>query len=51
MSLLNDRAQGGASIYNGEVELMVNRRILMDDARGVNAALNETNRDNDQGLE
>jgi len=41
----NDRAQGGASILNGEVELMIHRRLLVDDGRGVGEALNETDWD------
>ncbi|KAK7250817.1 hypothetical protein RIF29_33527 [Crotalaria pallida] len=41
LSVLVDRATGGASIKDGEVELMVHRRILHDDGRGVGEALNE----------
>ncbi|KDR11229.1 lysosomal alpha-mannosidase isoform X2 [Zootermopsis nevadensis] len=41
-SILTDRAQGGTSLNNGEVELMVHRRLLHDDAFGVSEALNET---------
>lgn len=37
-----DRAQGGASLKPGQVEVMVHRRILKDDARGVAQPLNET---------
>jgi len=36
-----DRAQGGSSINNGEVELMIHRRLTMDDNRGVEEALDE----------
>jgi Glycosyl hydrolases family 38 C-terminal domain. len=36
-----DRAQGGASLAEGQIELMVHRRITRDDARGVGEALNE----------
>lgn len=36
-----DRAQGGASIYAGEVELLIHRRLLYDDNRGVGEPLNE----------
>ena len=38
---MNDRAQGGASIKEGELELMIHRRCLHDDARGVGEPLNE----------
>ncbi|XP_015365920.1 PREDICTED: lysosomal alpha-mannosidase isoform X2 [Diuraphis noxia] len=41
-SILNDRSQGGSSLQDGEIELMVHRRILHDDAFGVSEALNET---------
>ncbi|XP_046734873.1 lysosomal alpha-mannosidase isoform X4 [Diprion similis] len=41
MSVLNDRAQGGSSLNDGQVELMLHRRILHDDAFGVGEALNE----------
>jgi len=39
---LPDRAQGGTSLKSGQIELMLNRRILNDDARGVGEPLNET---------
>lgn len=41
-SILNDRSQGGSSLQDGEIELMVHRRILYDDDFGVQEALNET---------
>ncbi|XP_015516452.1 lysosomal alpha-mannosidase isoform X2 [Neodiprion lecontei] len=41
ISVLNDRAQGGTSLNEGQVELMLHRRILNDDAFGVGEALNE----------
>ncbi|XP_028775256.1 alpha-mannosidase [Neltuma alba] len=40
-SVLVDRATGGASIQDGEVELMLHRRMLFDDGRGVDEALDE----------
>lgn len=40
-SVLVDRATGGASIKDGEVELMLHRRILQDDSRGVGESLDE----------
>ncbi|CAG2170825.1 unnamed protein product [Oppiella nova] len=41
MTVLNDRSQGGSSIKDGSVELMVHRRDLFDDVFGVAEALNE----------
>ncbi|XP_057366002.1 lysosomal alpha-mannosidase-like [Daphnia carinata] len=42
MTVLVDRPQGGSSLHDGELELMVHRRCLYDDAFGVGEALNET---------
>ncbi|CAN6472467.1 unnamed protein product [Victoria cruziana] len=42
MSVLVDRATGGSSIADGEMELMLHRRLLHDDSRGVGEPLNET---------
>ncbi|KAK7070039.1 carbohydrate binding [Halocaridina rubra] len=41
-ALLNDRSQGGTSLDDGHMELMIHRRLLHDDAFGVGEALNET---------
>ncbi|XP_015929798.1 lysosomal alpha-mannosidase isoform X1 [Parasteatoda tepidariorum] len=41
LTVLNDRSQGGSSLMNGSVELMIHRRLLHDDAFGVGEALNE----------
>lgn len=41
-AVLTDRSQGGSSLADGSVELMVHRRLLHDDAFGVGEALNET---------
>ncbi|GLV45785.1 Lysosomal alpha-mannosidase II [Carabus blaptoides fortunei] len=41
MAVLNDRAQGGSSLHDGQIELMVHRRLLNDDWFGVAEALNE----------
>ncbi|MQL96786.1 hypothetical protein Taro_029462 [Colocasia esculenta] len=41
LSILVDRATGGASIQDGELELMLHRRMLFDDGRGVGEALDE----------
>ncbi|XP_078167734.1 putative alpha-mannosidase At5g13980 [Carex rostrata] len=42
LSLLVDRAIGGSSIVDGQVELMFHRRLLHDDGKGVAESLNET---------
>ncbi|XP_078160110.1 putative alpha-mannosidase At5g13980 [Carex rostrata] len=42
LSVLVDRSVGGSSIADGQIELMVHRRLLVDDDRGVGEALNET---------
>lgn len=42
LSVLVDRATGGASIEDGQLELMLHRRTLHDDSRGVNEALDES---------
>ncbi|KAJ6358612.1 hypothetical protein OIU76_000348 [Salix suchowensis] len=41
-SILVDRSVGGSSIVDGQLELMLHRRLLFDDSRGVGEALNET---------
>ena len=41
-SVLVDRSQGGSSLSDGALQLMIQRRILHDDSRGVGEALNET---------
>lgn len=41
-SVLVDRANGGSSISDGEIELMLHRRTIADDSRGVGEALDET---------
>ena len=40
VTLMNDRSQGGSSLEDGSLELMINRRILADDDRGVEEPLN-----------
>ncbi|CAN7940010.1 unnamed protein product, partial [Ixodes hexagonus] len=41
-TVLTDRSQGGSSLADGSLEVMVHRRLLHDDAFGVGEALNET---------
>ncbi|KAL1314516.1 hypothetical protein HN51_041317 [Arachis hypogaea] len=41
-SVLVDRSVGGSSLEDGQIELMVHRRLLLDDSKGVAEALNET---------
>ncbi|KAK3085464.1 hypothetical protein FSP39_003781 [Pinctada imbricata] len=49
LTVLTDRSQGGSSIQDGCMELMVHRRLVVDDNLGVGEALNETGADG-QGL-
>lgn len=42
LTVINDRAQGGSVINNGRIELMQNRRLNVDDWRGMGEPLNET---------
>jgi hypothetical protein len=42
VTVLTDRSQGGTSLAAGQVEIMVHRRTLHDDGRGVGEPLNET---------
>lgn len=43
LTLLTDTSQAGSGcVRDGEVELMVHRRVLVDDSRGVGEPLNET---------
>lgn len=49
MTLLSDRSQGGSSLTDGSLEVMLHRRQLYDDGLGVNEALNETGT-NQKGL-
>ncbi|XP_034756672.1 lysosomal alpha-mannosidase [Etheostoma cragini] len=42
LTVVTDRSQGGASLQNGSLEIMLHRRLLYDDVRGVAEPLNET---------
>jgi hypothetical protein len=42
LTVLTDVSQGGSSLADGTLELMVHRRIQDDDSRGVQEPLNET---------
>ncbi|KAK1938052.1 Lysosomal alpha-mannosidase [Phytophthora citrophthora] len=42
LNVVTDRAQGAASLVDGQVEVMVHRRLLADDNKGVAEFLNET---------
>ena len=42
LTILTDRSEGGGSLYDGSIEVMIHRRILHDDSMGVGEALNET---------
>ncbi|CAN6713500.1 unnamed protein product [Malus baccata var. baccata] len=42
LSVLVDRSVGGSSIVDGQLELMLHRRLLSDDDKGIFEALNET---------
>uniref|UniRef100_M4BTE0 Glycosyl hydrolase family 38 C-terminal domain-containing protein n=1 Tax=Hyaloperonospora arabidopsidis (strain Emoy2) TaxID=559515 RepID=M4BTE0_HYAAE len=42
LNVVTDRAQGVASLVDGQVEVMVHRRLLADDSKGAGEHLNET---------
>ena len=41
LTIMSDRSQGGSSIEDGQIEVMLHRRLLVDDFLGVGEALNE----------
>jgi alpha-mannosidase len=42
LAVITDVSMGGSSMADGELEMMVHRRVLADDSRGVQEPLNET---------
>ena len=46
LTIVNDRSQGGSSIDDGSIEIMLHRRVLHDDSLGVSEPLNELGSDN-----
>jgi lysosomal alpha-mannosidase len=45
LTIVNDRSQGGSSIDDGSIEIMLHRRVLHDDSLGVSEPLNELGSD------
>uniref|UniRef100_A0A671NL22 Alpha-mannosidase n=1 Tax=Sinocyclocheilus anshuiensis TaxID=1608454 RepID=A0A671NL22_9TELE len=41
LTVVTDRSQGASSLYNGSLEIMLHRRLLYDDFRGVGEPLSE----------
>ncbi|KAL6111177.1 man2b1 [Pungitius sinensis] len=50
LTVVTDRSQGGGSLHNGSLEIMLHRRLLYDDVRGVAEPLNETSSVFPEGL-
>lgn len=49
LTVLTDRSQGGSSLQNGSLELMLHRRLVSEDGRGLDEILDEPGY-NGQGL-
>ena len=45
LTLVTDRSQGGSSMQDGSLEIMVHRRTLFDDSLGVSEPINELGKD------
>ena len=45
LTILPDRPEGGSSLRDGQLEMMVHRRLTMDDGFGMEEALNEPGED------
>ena len=41
LSALTDRAQAGSSVQEGEIQLMIDRKMVTDDQKGVDESLKE----------
>ncbi|KAM3623462.1 uncharacterized protein V6R79_011495 [Siganus canaliculatus] len=50
LTVVTDRSQGAGSVNNGSLEIMLHRRLLYDDVRGVAEPLNETSKIFPEGL-
>ncbi|CAH0775454.1 unnamed protein product [Bemisia tabaci] len=42
LTVITDRAEGGTSLHDGEIEIMLHRRLVYDDMKGVSEPLDES---------